>query len=85
MMPGKRRVQILVPEEASTEMKKIKGKKNSLEFSFHFPRGDFHQETCTPTCSFSPSHPVVSHPSHHSQSGPILTLGQGNIDSFWHF
>lgn len=77
-------MQILVPEEVSTEMKKVKGKKNPLEFSFHFSRGDFYQETCTPTCSFSPSFPAVSHPSHRSQPGMVLTLGQGNIGSFCH-
>lgn len=78
-MPGKRSAKNPVPEEESPERKKVKGKKKPWEFSFHFPRGDLYQETCTPTCSFSPSHPTVSHPSHRSQPGLVLTLGQGNV------
>lgn len=77
-MPGKRSAKNPVPE-GSPETKKVKGKKNPWKFSFYFSRGDFYQEICTPTCSFSPSHPTVSHPSHRSQPGLVLTLGQGNV------
>lgn len=78
-MPGKRSAKNPVPEKESLQTKKVKGKKDPWEFSLHFPRGDFYQETCTPTRSFSPSHRTVSHPSHRSQPGLVLTLGQGNV------
>lgn len=68
-----------MPGEELRETKKVKGQKNPLEFPFRFPRGDFYQKTCTLTYSFSPSRAAVSHPSHRSQPGLVLTLGQGNV------
>lgn len=78
-MPGKRSAKNPVPEKEPVETKKIKGKKNPGNFLSISP-GVFYQETCTPTCSFSSfSRPTVSHPSHRSQPGLVLTLGQGNV------
>lgn len=78
-MPGKRSAKNPVPE-GSPETKKVKGKKKIPgNFPSTFPGVIFYQEICTPTCSFSPSHPTVSHPSHRSQPGLVLTLGQGNV------
>uniref|UniRef100_A0A8U8BKF4 Regulator of chromosome condensation 1 n=1 Tax=Geospiza parvula TaxID=87175 RepID=A0A8U8BKF4_GEOPR len=71
MMPGKRRVQILVPEEVSTEMKKVKDSKMPAKrrMKILVP-----EEESTETKKVK-----VSHPSHCSQPGLVLTLGQGNV------
>nr|XP_054504403.1 regulator of chromosome condensation [Agelaius phoeniceus] len=70
-MPGKRRVQILVPEEVSTEMKKVKDSKMPAKrrMKILVP-----EEQSTETKKVK-----VSHPSHRSQPGLVLTLGQGNV------
>lgn len=70
-MPGKRRVQILVPEQVSTEMKKVKDSKMPAKrrMKILVP-----EEDSTETKKVK-----VSHPSHRSQPGLVLTLGQGNV------
>uniref|UniRef100_A0A674HFI8 Regulator of chromosome condensation 1 n=1 Tax=Taeniopygia guttata TaxID=59729 RepID=A0A674HFI8_TAEGU len=69
-MPGRRSVKILVSEE-STEMKKVKDSKMPAKrrMKILVPEGE----------STERKKVKVSHPSHCSQPGLVLTLGQGNV------
>ncbi|XP_041319144.1 regulator of chromosome condensation isoform X2 [Pyrgilauda ruficollis] len=69
-MPGRRREQILVPEEESTETKKVKDSKMP---------GKRRMKILVPEESPETKKVKVSHPSHRSQPGLVLTLGQGNV------
>ena len=86
-MPGKRTAKKSpVPEEETPGRKKIKGKKKSLGVFPPCSQGPALMERLFPPihyicyiCSLSPFCPTVCHPSHRTQPGLVLTLGQGDV------
>lgn len=66
-------------EKSFARQRRLKVRKIPWNFPSAFPGVIFTRKLVRSHVLFSPSRAAVSHPSHRSQPGLVLTLGQGNV------